>query len=527
MAIGDITFVKGQGGLGRPLSGQDFISGLVFYTGATFPSGWSTASPVRALFSVSDAENAGILPGFAAGSDADANFADATAATGTITVTAVGATGDTVTIASTEIPTLVNGISTPDVVSIGTYTITTADNGDSTGDTLAASLASFINSGTYQHGYSAVVATNVVTYTCPRRLGAYVPVVAFTRTGTTFTATLVQPSGGKYSSKAIWHYHISEYFRLQPQGQLYVGFFAPPSTYTFSEITTVQTFSGGIIRQTAVLKDPGSSYNAGDLQLIHNEIVTNDDGNHMPMLALYAADLSAVTDLSTLTNLNTLTANKATAIISQDGGALGAYLYAGTKKSITTLGAALGAVSYAAVNESIEWRGKFNISNGYECDTPAFANGALVSSVAQNLLDDLDGMRYVFLIKNIGFAGSYFNGSHTATIVTSDYAYIENNRTIDKAIRGVYSSLLPALGAPIVLNSDGTFTDESIAYFTSLAELNLRAMVQATELSDFEVLINSTQNVLSTNTLVVAVELIPVGVARAITVNIGFVVALT
>jgi hypothetical protein len=136
-------------------------------------------------------------------------------------------------------------------------------------------------------------------------------------------------------------------------------------------------------------------------------------------------------------------------------------------------------------------------------------------------------MRYVFLIKNIGFAGSYFNGSHTATIVTSDYAYIENNRTIDKAIRGVYSSLLPALGAPIVLNSDGTLTDESIAYFTSLAELNLRAMVQATELSDFEVLINSTQNVLSTNTLVVAVELIPVGVARAITVNIGFVVALT
>ena len=32
MALNDIIFVKGQGGLGRPLTGEDHISGLLFYT---------------------------------------------------------------------------------------------------------------------------------------------------------------------------------------------------------------------------------------------------------------------------------------------------------------------------------------------------------------------------------------------------------------------------------------------------------------------------------------------------------------
>jgi len=32
MSLPNITFIKGQGGLGRPLPGQDYISGLLFYT---------------------------------------------------------------------------------------------------------------------------------------------------------------------------------------------------------------------------------------------------------------------------------------------------------------------------------------------------------------------------------------------------------------------------------------------------------------------------------------------------------------
>ena len=31
MALNDVIFIKGAGGLGRPLAGEDHISGLVFW----------------------------------------------------------------------------------------------------------------------------------------------------------------------------------------------------------------------------------------------------------------------------------------------------------------------------------------------------------------------------------------------------------------------------------------------------------------------------------------------------------------
>ena len=50
---GNITFVNGQGGLGRPLAGEDFISGLLYYT-ATLPSGYSSSDRIKKFFSVAD-----------------------------------------------------------------------------------------------------------------------------------------------------------------------------------------------------------------------------------------------------------------------------------------------------------------------------------------------------------------------------------------------------------------------------------------------------------------------------------------
>jgi hypothetical protein len=59
MSLPNITFVKGNGGLGRPLAGQDHFSGLIFYSGA-FPSGFSSSNRIKKFLSVTDAEAAGI-----------------------------------------------------------------------------------------------------------------------------------------------------------------------------------------------------------------------------------------------------------------------------------------------------------------------------------------------------------------------------------------------------------------------------------------------------------------------------------
>jgi hypothetical protein len=509
MALSDIVFVKGQGGLGRPLPGEDYISGLLFYTAnGNLPSGYSTSARITSFFSVADAETAGI----------NGDYRDATAATFTSTI-ARGSTGDSFGAVYTGI----NGV----VYNLGTYKQSSADT---TLALLGASIASYINSGTYNHGCSASFTTATLTITLPKSQGVFpnsgTPLV-FTVTGSLTASAATIGVSGVASKQAVWHYHISEFFRMQPQGRLYVGFYAVPGSYTFTEITTMQVFASGKIRQIGVLKDYASAYSSGDLTTIQTEVTNNCDANHMPLSVLYAADLSGTSDFTTLTDLNTLTASKVSAIVSQDGASLGAFLYIGTGKSITTLGAHLGAVAFGAVSDSIEWKAKFNFSNGSELDTPALANGTLINTLSKTTLDAIDNLRYIFLIKNVGFAGTYTNHSYTAIVNSSDYDRIENNRTIDKAIRGVYANMLPSLGSPLVLNSDGTLKDTTIAYLSSQAEINLTQMVRDTELSAFKVTISATQNVLTSGKVIVAVSLLPVGVAEAIQVNIGFVTSIS
>jgi hypothetical protein len=50
------------------------------------------------------------------------------------------------------------------------------------------------------------------------------------------------------------YYHISEYFRIQPKGELYVGLYEEEVTYTFAAITLMQNFAQGAIKQISVFE---------------------------------------------------------------------------------------------------------------------------------------------------------------------------------------------------------------------------------------------------------------------------------
>lgn len=502
MALNNITFVKGQGGLGRPLPGQDFISSLLFYT-ATLPSGFTAAARLKAIYSVTDAEALGI----------SAAYPDETRATGVYTISAAGATGDSITLNFAE-PTK--------TVTLGTYTKLSTDT---TVTLVAAGLVAAINAGTFDHGYSALNAAGVITVTVRKGLGVY------PNTGTPLTAVIAGTiagsvttpfSGGVASLQAIWHYHIAEFFRQQPQGKLWLGFYAIPGAYAFSEIETIQRATNGEVRQMGVYVSE-TAYAAAQttaIQAICNVL----DAAKMPLSVIYGGNISAVTDLSTLTDLATLTNNKVSVVISQDGGGLGYNLYKAYGKSITTLGATLGAVALANVQEDIAWVGKFNLSNGNELEVVGFANGTLLSdsTVTDGLLNSLDVKRYIFLRKFPNLAGSYFNDSHTAITQSSDYAYIENNRVIDKAIRGVDKSLLPSLNSPLLLNVDGTLANSTVAFLEGQAVVITDEMVRNGEASAIGVTIDPNQNVATTSTIRVTINIVPVGVAREIIVNIGF-----
>ena len=537
-----IIFKKGQGGLGRSLAGQDFISALTFYCAdGSLPSGWTTGKRTVALYQAADAITNGILPNYNPNNlFADANFADATAAAGAITFTvAPSASGDTVTVTA-KLLSLAGVVTT---VTLCTYTTV---SGDTTATLVATHVTTAINANTYLNGYSATSALGVVAVTAPKSQGIWgglsaganaglaVTIVQTSGTAGSVTAAIGVTTAGTQSLQAIWYYHISEYFRLQPKGTLYVSFYAVNSNYTFTELTTIQNFTNGAIRQMGVyMGKPGytHAFAVGDTTAINTEVVTNDDGNYMPMSVLYAADLVTTysASLSALPNLNNYTNNKVSVIIGQDGAAQGNLLFQTSGYSITCIGAALGAASLANVQECIGWVSKFNLTNGTELNAPALANGQLLGqpAVSQNYLTAIDTSRYIFCLTYVGQAGTWFNDSHCAVALSSDYAYLENNRTIDKATRGLTSSLLPQLKGPLLLNGDGTLADTTIAYLIGLASVPLNAMVSANNISDFSVSIPATQNVQTTGNLIINVQLIGIATSRQMTVNIGFVLSLT
>ena len=504
----DITFEKGQGSSGRVAAGSDYISGLVFFS-STLPSGFTTTANIKPFYSLVDAENAGI----------SADYSDETKAAGIYLVNAVGTNGDTLNLKVNE--------PLGAVIDLGTYTKATAD---STVPKVGDGVALTINNGTKVHGYTAINTAGSVAITAKSGLGIFLntgtPITATLSAGATLAGTLTQFTGGVASKQAVWHYHIAEFFRANVSGQLWVGIFPIPSTYTFSEITLLQTASAGKIRQVGIFKD-GAAYASADLTAIDTEIKTWNDAKHKPLSALYAADLKAMADITTIPDLSTLQANKVSSIIGQDGAALGAWLYWTTGKSVTHLGIALGMLSLSSVSEDFGNPARFNISNGTENDIPAFANGQLLSNPAltDTALDAIDSKRHIFGQRYVDYAGTFFNDNHCAITTASDYAYINDNRVIDKAIRGVYVALIPYLKGRLLKNADGTLASTTVAFFEAQALQPLYQMSRDQDLGEVvpgDVYIDPTQNVSMTNTLVVNVKLNENGIARFINVPISF-----
>ena len=318
-------------------------------------------------------------------------------------------------------------------------------------------------------------------------------------------------------------YHIREFFEKQPSGELWLGYFDEPAgTPDFVEVKTLQDTALGTIRQVGVYY-PLAAFATAQVTALQ-AVATTLKAESKPLSILYGGDISAVSDLSLLPDLRTLAAPAVSVCIGQDGNARGSALYVSKAYSITDLGAKLGAVSAANVNESISWYEKFPmVTDGSEFDVANFANGDAVVLAATSLVNAIDDKGYIFLVKEIGFTNTYNNDSYSAVAVTNDLATIENNRTIDKATRNLRTFIVPRLGSPLRVNADGTLREDTVKTFKALADRALLSMEADGELSAYEVIINAAQNVVSTSKLEITVKLVPVGVAREIVINLGFV----
>jgi hypothetical protein len=399
MALNDIKFIRGNGGLGRPLPGEDHISGLLYYTAAGLPVGYGSDN-TKQILDVSDAEAKGI----------------------------------------------------------------TGNPGD-----------------------------------------------AF----------------------AALHYHVAEFFRINPGAMLFVGIY--PQGATYAEIELMQNFAEGKIRQFGVYTQNPLVVSGGvpAVALLEAQ-AKNLEAKFAYADILLCADISSIADLTTLPDLRTLRKPDVSVCIAQAGNADGKNLFAGyidengtpvpsatNGKTVGCIGAVLGTLSAAKVNECIGWVEKFDVA-GTQLDVPAMGNGQLVKNV-ESVLDTLSSRGYIFLRKHIGISGSYWNDSHNCDAATSDYAFIEANRTMKKAMRGIRTYLLPFLNGNISVDEEsGKLSAMDVATLENAAQRALDEMKKAKELSGYRAYINPDQDVLATSNVEIDITNVPTGVIRKMNVKIGY-----
>lgn len=319
----------------------------------------------------------------------------------------------------------------------------------------------------------------------------------------------------------VLHYILNSIFNMNPGVSLYVGIFKPAtSTPAFSEIKQIQNYADGRLRQVGVWN--GSVELSETILNSLQSVRTTLEMQNKPLSILYAPKVADVTKLSN--DIAKIGRNGVSVIIGQDGAGVAAELYDAeanktAKASVSALGDLLGAVSKASVHQSIAWVEQFptNIA------LAAFGDGTKYRDLDTAVVEMLDESRYIFLRTYDGIAGAYFNDNHTLDTATSDYAYISDVRTMDKAVRGVRSYLLPKLGRPMKVDaSTGQLERTAVEHLITTGNLYLTEMEKAGELSGYKFDIDPDQNILSTSRVRGVIKNVAVGVMRNLDLEIGY-----
>lgn len=144
----------------------------------------------------------------------------------------------------------------------------------------------------------------------------------------------------------------------------------------------------------------------------------------------------------------------------------------------------------------------------------------------------LNDKGYITFRTFIGRAGYFFNDDFTATAATDDYSHLTARRTIDKAYRVAYNTLLDYILDDVPVNSDGTLQVSLIKSWQGSVESAIALSMTANgELSadstnpddrGVKCYIDPAQNVVSTSKVEVTISVRPFGYPRYIDVKLGF-----
>ena len=186
------------------------------------------------------------------------------------------------------------------------------------------------------------------------------------------------------------------------------------------------------------------------------------------------------------------------------------------------VGTLAGRIASAPVQRNIG-----RVASGPLAPVEMFIGSASVDE-AMSVVDALYAKGYITPRIYVGLPGYYMVDDHLAVDGTDDYAHLTARRTVDKAARIAYLTMLQFLLDEIEVNTDGTMQQPVLKSWQAAVEDAINTqMTAAGELSVVDgsgckFYIDPAQNVLSTSKVEGTLKVRPFGYAREIIVNIGF-----
>lgn len=329
------------------------------------------------------------------------------------------------------------------------------------------------------------------------------------------------------------HYHISEYFRLKPNGELWVWINETDTAMTPAEIATallqMQREANGDIRQFALHAAATPATFAALLAGLQPAFSIMEGEKNPAVCLIEVKNIWNGTAFAAMPDR--LDAYKYfTPIVSYDGsdGGLGGYYDRNASTSGVAggdIGTALGTLSAATVSTNIGHVGSFQLSDGVRFVRPGFTGAKNLSEVSRATLDDLDDAGLVFAVSRPNVPGAYWNFDHTYATETSDYNRLALVRVAQKALREVYAALVKDVNAKVSTErGTGKLSPGYIAHLKATATIALKAMDDSGDIEDegYGMLIDPDQNVQGTNRIDMAIKIIPYGTSKEINVMLGF-----
>jgi hypothetical protein len=460
------------------------------------PPGFSPTELIKVVQSITEAEALGIVN----------THADETKATGgNIKITNTGAVGE-----------IVKAYIKPagmDKILLGTYVISSGD----TKESIAKGLEAAINLNKLNHKindtvYSFEAMASVIdgtdwkfTLTAPAKLGKSINDLSNTvltvevktpsgATGT-LTSTIVQFSGGSGSQIAVLYYHVSEFFRLCPEGKLYIGLYdstlSDSNKWASARLKTMQDFAEGDIKRFGMYTYNAVGTAAASLvsTISANETVfaTLFDEKRYAQTILTMDNYASPIALNTFPDLRASDSKYTTADLGNSGSGEGFRLLGVWGRTIGTTGEWLGIRSNIAVNESVGSYQLGRLDGNSEFLKCAFSNGQLYKTVyasSTNLIKQLENYGYLFPKNYDSDPKAFFNTDQNCASATGDYYQTKTMETWNKAARLINLAITPIVESQVFINtSTGEIALQSRVNISSKVFAVLTEMARVGEIS--------------------------------------------